>query len=75
MDALTNLLIISDDFALYETIKKAPVAVDFNVFFSQTGDNYLEVIRENGIRVVLVDSGDSLAAGILIMRGSRNPTH
>ena len=68
MDALTNLLIISDDFALYETIKKAPVAVDFNVFFSQTGDNYLEVIRENGIRVVLVDSGDSLAAGILIMK-------
>jgi DNA-binding NtrC family response regulator len=68
MEAQTNLLIISDDFSLYETIKKAPVAVDFNVFFSQTGDDYLAVVRENGIRVVLVDSGDSLAAGLLVMK-------
>ncbi|MCK7476278.1 MAG: hypothetical protein M0C28_00835 [Candidatus Moduliflexus flocculans] len=41
MDAQTNLLIISDDFSLYETIKKAPVAADFNVFFAQTDDDYL----------------------------------
>ncbi|OGD19595.1 MAG: hypothetical protein A2Y70_07060 [Candidatus Aminicenantes bacterium RBG_13_64_14] len=68
MEAQTNLLIISDDFSLYETIKKAPVAVDFNVFFSQTEDDYLAVVRENGIRVVLVDSGDSLAAGLLVMK-------
>jgi DNA-binding NtrC family response regulator len=68
MEAQTNLLIISDDFSLYETIKKAPVAVDFNVFFSQTEDDYLAVVRENGIRVVLVDSGDSLAAGLLVLK-------
>lgn len=68
MDAQINLLIISDDFSLYETVKKAPVAEDFNVFFSQTGDAYLDVIRENGIRVVLVDAGDSPAAGLLIMK-------
>ncbi|MGZ5438899.1 MAG: hypothetical protein ACXWFJ_03535, partial [Candidatus Aminicenantales bacterium] len=68
MDAQTNLLIISDDFSLYETVKKAPVAVDFNVFFSQTDDEYLDVIRENGIRVVLVDCSDSLAAGLVIMK-------
>jgi DNA-binding NtrC family response regulator len=68
MEAQTNLLIISDDFSLYETIKKAPVAVDFNVFFSQSEDDYLAVVRENGIRVVLVDSGDSLAAGLLVMK-------
>ncbi|MGB8958568.1 MAG: sigma-54 dependent transcriptional regulator [Candidatus Aminicenantales bacterium] len=68
MDAQTNLLIISDDFSLYETVKKAPVAVDFNVFFSQTDDEYLDVIRENGIRVVLVDCGDSLATGLVIMK-------
>jgi DNA-binding NtrC family response regulator len=68
MEAQTNLLIISDDFSLYETVKKAPVAVDFNVFFSQTEDDYLAVVRENGIRVVLVDSGDSLAAGLLVMK-------
>jgi DNA-binding NtrC family response regulator len=68
MDALTNLLIISDDFSLYETVKKAEVAADFNVFFAQTGDNYLDIIRENGIRAVLVDAGDSLAAGLLILK-------
>ena len=68
MDAQTNLLIVSDDFSLYETVKKAPVAVDFNVFFSQTEDDYLAVVRENGIRVVLVDSGDSLAAGLVVMK-------
>jgi DNA-binding NtrC family response regulator len=68
MEAQTNLLIISDDFSLYETVKKAPVAVDFNVFFSQTEDDYLAVVRENGIRVVLVDSGDSLAAGLMVMK-------
>jgi len=68
MDAQSNLLIISDDFSLYETVKKGSVSVDFNVFFSQTDDNYLDVIRDNGIRVVLVDSGDSLAAGLLVMK-------
>jgi len=68
MDAQTNLLIISDDFSLYETVKRASVAVDFNVFFSQSEDDYLDVIRENGIRVVLVDCGDSLAAGLLILK-------
>ncbi len=68
MDAQTNLLIISDDFSLYETVKKSPVAVDFNVFFAQTEDAYLDIIRENGIRVVLVDAPGSLAAGLLIMK-------
>jgi DNA-binding NtrC family response regulator len=68
MDAQTNLLIISDDFSLYETIKKAPVAADFNVFFSQTDDDYLAIVRDNGIRVVLVDSGEALAAGLLILK-------
>ncbi|MEN6560817.1 MAG: sigma-54 dependent transcriptional regulator [Acidobacteriota bacterium] len=68
MEAQTNLLIISDDFSLYETVKKAPVAADFNVFFAQTGDACLDIIRENGIRVVLVDAGDSPAAAVLIMK-------
>jgi DNA-binding NtrC family response regulator len=68
MEAQTNLLIISDDFSLYENVKRAPVGVDFNVFFSQTDDEYLAVVRENGIRVVLVDCGDSLAAGLLVLK-------
>jgi DNA-binding NtrC family response regulator len=68
MDAQTNLLIISDDFALYETIKKASVAVDFSLYFSQTDDDFLAIVRENKIRVVLVDSGDSIAAALVALK-------
>jgi DNA-binding NtrC family response regulator len=68
MDEETNLLIVSDDFSLYETIKKASVAVDFNLYFSQTDDDYLAIVRDNRIRVVLVDSGDSIAAGLVALK-------
>jgi DNA-binding NtrC family response regulator len=68
MEAQTNLLIISDDFSLYESVKKSPMGVDVNVFFAQLEDEYVDIVRENGIRVVLVDSGDSLAAGLLAMK-------
>ena len=68
MDAPNNLLIISDDFSLYETIKKASVAVDFSLYFSQSDDDFLKVVRENGIRVALVDSGDSIAAALIALK-------
>ena len=68
MDGQANLLIISDDFSLYETIKKASVAVDFSLYFSQTDDDYLAIVRENGIRVVLVDSGDSIAGALIVLK-------
>src|SRR5512135_3004502 len=68
MDSQTNLLIISDDFTLYETIKKASVAVDFSLYFSQTGDDFLAIVRDHGIRVVLVDAGDSLAAALIALK-------
>ncbi len=68
MDAQTNLLIVSDDFSLYETVKRSPVAVDFNVYFAQSEDDYLDIIRENGIRVVLVDGGEALASGLVVLK-------
>ncbi len=68
MDTQTDLLIISDDFSLYETIKKAPVGVDVNVYFSQADDDYQAVVRDHRIRVVLVDSGDSLAEALVILK-------
>jgi len=68
MDAQTNLLIISDDFSLYETIKRASVTGDFNLFFSQTNDDYLAIVRGNGIRVALVDSGDSIAGALVALK-------
>ncbi len=68
MEAPTNLLIISDDFSLYESVKKSPMGVDVNVFFAQLEDDFLEIVRDNAIRVVLVDPGDSLAAGLLVMK-------
>ena len=68
MDTQTNLLIISDDFSLYETVKKAPVAVDFNVYFAQSDDDVVEVVRDQAIRVVLIDCPDSLATGLVILK-------
>ncbi|HSA97066.1 MAG TPA: sigma-54 dependent transcriptional regulator [Acidobacteriota bacterium] len=68
MNEQTSLLIISDDFSLYETIKKASVAVDFSLFFSQSNDDYMSIVREHGIRVVLVDGGDSVAGALVILK-------
>jgi DNA-binding NtrC family response regulator len=68
MDAQASLLIISDDFSLYETIKKASVAVDFSLYFSQTDDDYLAIVKDNGIRVALVDSGDSIAGALIVLK-------
>jgi two-component system, NtrC family, response regulator HydG len=68
MDAQTNLLIVSDDFSLYESVKRSPVGVDVNVFFAQLDDDYVEIVRDNGIRVVLADPGDSLAAGLVVLK-------
>jgi len=68
MDAQTNLLIISDDFTLYETIKRASVAGDFSLFFSQTNDDYLGIVRGNAIRVALVDSGESIAGALIVLK-------
>ena len=68
METPTNLLIVSDDFSLYESVKKSPMGVDVNVFFAQLEDDYVDIVRENGIRVVLVDSGDALAAGLLVLK-------
>ncbi len=68
MDAQTNLLIISDDFSLYESVKRSPVGVDASVFFAQLGDDAVDIVREHGIRVVLVDPGDSIAAGLVVLK-------
>jgi DNA-binding NtrC family response regulator len=68
MDAQTNWLIISDDFSLYEAFKNTSAAGDFNLYFVQSEDDYLSVVRDNGIRVVLVDSTDSIAPALLTMK-------
>ncbi len=68
MEAPTNLLIISDDFSLYEIIKKASVSGDFSFFFCQADDDYLVLVREHGIRVALIDAGDSVASALPILR-------
>jgi DNA-binding NtrC family response regulator len=68
MDLQTNLLIISDDFKLYDIIKKASLSQDFSLFFSQSDEDYLAVVRENGIRVALIDSEDSVAPALPILK-------
>jgi len=68
MDTQNNLLFISDDFSLYDSVKRSPVGVDVSVFFAQLEDDYVDIVRDNGIRVVLVDPGDSLAEGLLALK-------
>ncbi len=71
MDDQTNFLIISDEFSVYDVIKRASVSGNFSLFFSQTDDDYLAIVRENGIRVALVDSGDSVASTLPILKKLR----
>jgi DNA-binding NtrC family response regulator len=42
--------------------------VDFNVYFAQSDDDVVEVVRDQAIRVVLIDCPDSLAAGLVILK-------
>jgi DNA-binding NtrC family response regulator len=68
MDAQTSLLVISDDFSVYETFKKASVAGDVSLYFSQADDDYLAVVRDHAIRIVLIDSGESVAPALVVLK-------
>ncbi len=68
MNTQTNLLIISDDFALYEAFKKTSAAGDFNLYFTQAEDDTVGVVRDNAIRVVLIDTAESIAGSLVILK-------
>jgi DNA-binding NtrC family response regulator len=60
MDARTNLLILSRDFSLFESVRKAAPAESANVLFCQPEEDYVGLMREHGIKVVLLDSAGDL---------------
>jgi DNA-binding NtrC family response regulator len=59
MELQTGLLIVSRDFSLYGAVKKIPSAGDFRLFFCRPDEDCLAVVRENDIRIVLVDSAEA----------------
>ncbi len=56
MEYPTSLLIVSRDFAIYDAVKKTSLAGDFSLFFCQPDEDSLSIVRENGVRIALVDS-------------------
>ena len=58
MELQTSLLIVSREFSLYSAVKKTSLAGDLSLFFCRPDEDYLSVVRENAIRIVLVDSGE-----------------
>ncbi len=59
METRTNLLILSPDFSLFDTVRKSAPPESLNVLFCRPDEDYLAVIRDPGVRIVLLDSGDA----------------
>lgn len=56
MELQTSLLIVSREFSLYGAVKKTPPAGDFCLFFCRPDEDALPIVRENAVKIVLVDS-------------------
>lgn len=59
MELPTSLLIVSGDFSLYSAFKKTSLAGDLTLFFCRQDEDYLSIVRENSVRIVLVDSSEA----------------
>lgn len=59
MELPTSLLIVSGDFSLYSAVKKTSLAGDLTLFFCRQDEDYLSIVRENSVRIVLVDSSEA----------------
>ncbi len=56
MELPTSLLIVSRDFTLYDAVKRSSLPGDTNLFFCQPDEDLVAVIREHGVRTVLLDA-------------------
>lgn len=56
MDRTTNILVISDDFGLFEMIRGGGHSVSRTVSFSRPDDDFIGTLKETGARTVLLDS-------------------
>ena len=59
MELPTSLLIVSKDFTLYDAVKRSSLPGDTNLFFCQPDEDILAVVRDNGIRVALLDAPEA----------------
>ena len=59
MELPTSLLIVSKDFTLYDAVKRSSLPGDTNLFFCQPDEDILAVVRDNGVRVALLDAPEA----------------
>ena len=59
MELQTSLLIVSREFSLYSAVKKTSLAGDFSLFFCRPDEDCLSIVRENAVRIVLMDSAEA----------------
>ncbi len=56
MDRTTNILVVSDDFGLFEMIRGGGHSASRAVSFSRPDDDFVGTLKETGARIVLLDS-------------------
>jgi DNA-binding NtrC family response regulator len=56
MEQPTSLLVVSRDFALYDAVKRSSLPGDTSLFFCQPDEDIVALVRENGVRVALLDA-------------------
>ncbi len=66
--ARPNLLAVSRDFSLFDVVRKALPPEALDVLACRDDDDVLGIIRERGVRVVLVDVGASPRDGFSLLR-------
>jgi len=59
MELPTSLLIVSRDFTLYDAVKRSSLPGDTNLFFCQPDEDIIAVVRDNGIRIALLDAQEA----------------
>jgi DNA-binding NtrC family response regulator len=59
MEPQTSLLIVSREFSLYSAVKKTSLAENFSLFFCRPDEDGLPIVRENAVKIVLVDSAEA----------------
>jgi DNA-binding NtrC family response regulator len=58
MEQQTSLLILSRDFSLFDTVKRSSLPGNFSLFFSQPDEDFLTIVRDSLVKIVLLDSPD-----------------
>ena len=67
MDPGINMLIIDEDLSLYDVLKHSSILDRYNIYFSDTADDMLKMIKYNDISVIISDiKGDADKARFIL---------